>query len=858
MIRFHTLGALGLHDADGRELHSILAQPKRTALLAYLAASFPGQFHRRDTLLALFWPESDAQHARDSLRQAVRYLRRSLGEGVLVGRGDEELGVDEGLLWCDAAAFEEAVGAGEFDRALEIYRGELLVGLFLSEVPEFERWLERERGRLRVRAVEAAWAMAERCEATRDRTGVTRYARRALELCPDDEGTLRRLIGLLDRLGDRASAVRAYEDFAARLAEECGIEPSVETRALVEGIRAGGGETELSLPVDAKTRRSSAGSPPDVPNSAPSAAEPGGGSGKAPHHDTHAQTRWGRLARLAPAGGFLLLAIAGAAAVAWDAGWRRGDAQRVVVVPFDNRTGDSSLDPLGRWAADWVSQGLTRTKRIQVVDAAVGLPGTREVAYGAHLRTLLEGTRAGMIVSGAYYRHGDSIQFQVQITDPDGVAAVPAVEPISGSLRQPQIAVQVLSERVTGVLAAHWDPWIRALGSDGSRPPSYKAYQAWIEGLEHFSRKEYGAAQERLRYAASMDSSFISPLIWAAAAHGNVGEYQEADSLARTANRRRDQILPFDRYFLDLWRAILSGDRVAEYRAARGMLQVAPASELALYLVGNSALKINHVEEAAEVLRRINVERSIVDWDAYGTRLPEAYHLLGRHDIELDGARRVRERRPELLRAALDEVRALAALGRAEEALQLLDGILPLSPQPQITPAEVALVAAEELQVHGHSRAAEQALARAIGWYEARPPEERANETHRYGLARVLYRAGRWSEARGLFQELSAQSPENVSYVGYLGVVAARGGQAREAEHISGTLSRVATPYLRGRNTLWRARIAAVRGQEGEAIALVRAALAQGQPHRLVLHAQPDFESLWGNPVFRRLLQPVR
>src|SRR2546430_7740060 len=67
MIELRTLGALDLKAADGRAVHSILAQPKRLALLAYLAVHAAGA--RRDSVVALFWPELDTAHARGALRQ---------------------------------------------------------------------------------------------------------------------------------------------------------------------------------------------------------------------------------------------------------------------------------------------------------------------------------------------------------------------------------------------------------------------------------------------------------------------------------------------------------------------------------------------------------------------------------------------------------------------------------------------------------------------------------------------------------------------------------------------------------------------------------------------------------------------
>ena len=58
VVEFRVLGAVTLLSADERELRPVLAQPKRVALLAYVAVASPRGFHRRDSLLALFWPDS--------------------------------------------------------------------------------------------------------------------------------------------------------------------------------------------------------------------------------------------------------------------------------------------------------------------------------------------------------------------------------------------------------------------------------------------------------------------------------------------------------------------------------------------------------------------------------------------------------------------------------------------------------------------------------------------------------------------------------------------------------------------------------------------------------------------------------
>src|SRR5919205_1992605 len=125
MIELRLFGAASLDSSDpGREreeLQALLTQPKRLALLAYLAVATPRGFHRRDRLLGLLWPELDQDRARAALRKAVHVLRQGLGEGVLLSRGDDELGLDSSSFWCDARVCDDAIAAGQFARAVELY-----------------------------------------------------------------------------------------------------------------------------------------------------------------------------------------------------------------------------------------------------------------------------------------------------------------------------------------------------------------------------------------------------------------------------------------------------------------------------------------------------------------------------------------------------------------------------------------------------------------------------------------------------------------------------------------------------------------------------------------------------------------
>src|SRR5439155_1717918 len=183
MIELRMLGRVSLINPNAHDVQSLLGQPRRLALLAYLATPAPGT-HRRDSLLALFWPELDQAHARNALRQALHVLRRVLGPSAVTSHGDEEVGLDFEQVWCDVAAFERAIADGQLRDAIELYRGGLLEGFFISNAPEFERWLETERDRLRSTAAGAARELAERATAYGDTAGAAEWARRGLRLRP--------------------------------------------------------------------------------------------------------------------------------------------------------------------------------------------------------------------------------------------------------------------------------------------------------------------------------------------------------------------------------------------------------------------------------------------------------------------------------------------------------------------------------------------------------------------------------------------------------------------------------------------------------------------------------------------------
>ncbi|MFN2344948.1 MAG: BTAD domain-containing putative transcriptional regulator, partial [Dermatophilaceae bacterium] len=399
MIRLSVLGTVDLRDANNAELRQVVMQPKRLALLAYMAAS-ARDVHRRDTLVGLFWPELDSERARGALSKALHHLRASLGPDVLVTRGDEEVLVERTHLWCDAAAFEQALDQGRHAEALGLYGGDLLKGFFRSDAPEFEHWVERERERLRQRATAAAWSLVDQEEQLGNRAGAASWARRAQLLSPDDEAGLRRLLAVLERAGDRAGAVRIYEEFVSHLAREYELTPTEETQALVDRIKA-------EPPVQGIGPRPT----PPPPTPAPTTALDPLESPSVPPPVAQRRGLW--------------LVVAGAALVVGAGSMfylqNRGEAslldpKRVLVAPFENRTGERELDPVGHMATDWIIQGLSQTGLVEVVPFTATLNSARlgpsfldPGDTAERVATLAHETGAGLVIAGSYYLEGDSL-----------------------------------------------------------------------------------------------------------------------------------------------------------------------------------------------------------------------------------------------------------------------------------------------------------------------------------------------------------------------------------------------------------------------------------------------------------------
>src|SRR6476620_7697790 len=235
MVTLKLFGGLSLSDSNGPVAGQI-AQRRRLAFLAILGAS-PRASDTRDRLVALLWPELDAEGARHRLSDSLYVARRALGEEAIVTEGDD-LRLDESHVEVDVRAFERALDAGETALAVAQYGGPLVDGFHLGGEGEFDRWMEQERGRLAGRYAQSLRSIASMAERRGDHAAAGEYLQRLSVLDPFDSRVVLQLMDVLERAGNGAVALHHARIHQTLRQTELGLGEDPSVRAAEDALVA--------------------------------------------------------------------------------------------------------------------------------------------------------------------------------------------------------------------------------------------------------------------------------------------------------------------------------------------------------------------------------------------------------------------------------------------------------------------------------------------------------------------------------------------------------------------------------------------------------------------------------------------
>jgi DNA-binding SARP family transcriptional activator len=228
-LRIELLGGFRLVD-EGRPV----ARPpgaRQQQLITFLILHARNAAVLRQRVAGSLWPESTDVQALTNLRRELHHLREAWPRlDALVDAAPRTLGWrdDPGTL-VDVAAFDAAADhglAGSRDAlrdAAALYQGDVL--------PDYAgEWIEADRERLRQRAKQVLTRLVDLLEQDRAFADAIEYAQQLLRLDSLDEQAWCALMRCHSRRGERATALHLYQQCAATLKKELGIQPSAATR----------------------------------------------------------------------------------------------------------------------------------------------------------------------------------------------------------------------------------------------------------------------------------------------------------------------------------------------------------------------------------------------------------------------------------------------------------------------------------------------------------------------------------------------------------------------------------------------------------------------------------------------------
>ena len=515
-------------------------------MLALLATAGAGGISR-DRILGILWPESDAERARGALAQALYHARRALDcEDLTLGRDDLRLNRER--ISADVWTLEDAMAAGDMERAADIYKGPFLDGFFLSGAPEFERWAAEQRSRYEAQVAAAFDGLAARAESLGDHRGAVEWRRRRAGIDPLDTGATVRLMTSLAAAGDRAAALQHARVHEMLLRDQLDMAPDAEVARLVARLRAEAHLPEAVVPA----RPAPVNDDPPVGAQAPSATgnmtlplpavpEPmlaqRPGSGK----DARRWIAWVAVA---------LVMVTVIAVVGTRRSGRRDPvpataaavSQPVVIAPFRVAGADASLAYLREGMVELLSMRLADDSVARSVDPgavlgawrAAGLTAAEDVPRSTAIRVASELGASRVVLGSVVGTPARLVVTAALVRVPGGeVIADASVEGSSDSLG-------TLVDRIAVELLAVEAGERERLARQGT--PSLPVLRAYLDGQAEYRRGDYSNAVQYYERALRSDSSFALAALRLAVAADRINDAEQHDRALALAWAAREEL----------------------------------------------------------------------------------------------------------------------------------------------------------------------------------------------------------------------------------------------------------------------------------------------------------------------------
>ncbi|MCB0531552.1 MAG: hypothetical protein H6574_21610 [Lewinellaceae bacterium] len=280
--------------------------------------------------------------------------------------------------------------------------------------------------------------------------------------------------------------------------------------------------------------------------------------------------------------------------------------EKVAVAVFNNFTNDPDLDALGNMASDWISLGLrelgvktTSPEMMRKYKDRVGiLPGNSKGEV-----SLWELTGAQYVLTGSYYRKGDSLQVTSRLESTENGDNIYDFPVIWGHINQKEQLITDIREKLKGYWTLKEADKLSIIN-----PPKYEAYQAYLKchmfGAECFSN------------VLELDSTFLLAWVYKAFTSYAYEDAQGFETDRQYIKQHWDRCTEFEQNFFLFTERQKEGNYRGSLEAIKRNYELDPRDLTMLHHLAYNYLDLNQPGKTAEQFEPI-----FSQFDIYGDRI---------------------------------------------------------------------------------------------------------------------------------------------------------------------------------------------------------------------------------------------
>ncbi|MFX0555795.1 tetratricopeptide repeat protein [Maribacter sp. CXY002] len=525
---------------------------------------------------------------------------------------------------------------------------------------------------------------------------------------------------------------------------------------------------------------------------------------------------------------------------------------KIAVMKFENNTGKTSNDLVGKMAVDWIIHGITRNELGQVISPKI-IDDYAQVIRAAILpenqtSLVIDYLKPSQIIEGEYYLQGSKLIFQCSINNENLNETLISFDPVSCDQDSPLDCIEALKQRILGYFVEE----NRKEVSLEDRPPKFMAYELFNKALD--LRSENNANYlNYLKEAIKVDSTFFEPRAYEFMYYYNNEEYATADSLLRNLRLYMGSFKR-QRQLLNLYEALLKGNHRNAYEYQKSEYNITP-----FHLETNSNMMVfslqfvNKPEAVDSIFREIDMKKFNIPKCIY---CQERYKIQGLSQITLGNYKSAisllepfyKESGLENLKKVL--LRAHIQDGNLKRTKELLKEFKEFTNKE--TWKDLYLFATKDLIIAGMEQEANELLNIIIA--EEMTKNEELGTTSPYLLESLFYLKD-YKKIEPLLQKWVLEHPMDFDFKVLYALSLYGNGNIKDAENQISELLSMEAPYQYGDIEYALGQYYAVTGDTDKSINYLTKAIAEGHWYETSgFENDPLLKGLTRNDSFKKVM----